>query len=85
MKKLWFKRKSYGWGWYPSSWEGWAVLGIYTVVVIGFALTINETSPPEEIAFTFILPTLLLTAALIRVCYRTGEKPRWQWGNTEDT
>jgi hypothetical protein len=26
------------------------------------------------------LPILLLTVALIIVCYKTGEKPHWQWG-----
>ncbi|MCX6717702.1 MAG: hypothetical protein NTU76_03445 [Candidatus Taylorbacteria bacterium] len=26
MSKLWFKRKTYGWGWVPSSWEGWFVV-----------------------------------------------------------
>ena len=76
----WFKRKLYGWGWSPATWQGWVIIIVYLISVLAFALTISESSPPEEIMFTFILPTVLLTAALIRVCYQKGEKPRWQWG-----
>ena len=79
-KKLWFKAKMYGWGWYPCSWEGWAVTFGYIVLVLLFGLTLDEQSPPKEIAFTFLLPIALLTAALIRICYRKGERPRWRWG-----
>ena len=76
----WFKAKLYGWGWDPATWQGWVVLLIYVALVVLFAFTIDENSPPREIAFTFILPTILLTATLIRICYKKGEKPRWQWG-----
>ena len=80
MKKLWFKRKWYGWGWYPASWEGWLVTVLYVALVLAFALTVDKSSPPEEVAFTFALPMVLLTIAFIRIAYRTGEKPKWQWG-----
>jgi hypothetical protein len=28
----------------------------------------------------FALPIILSTALLIFICYKKGEKPRWQWG-----
>lgn len=84
MKKLWFKRKIYGWGWYPVTWEGWAVTLLYAFMVIFFALTVDRTSPPQEVMFTFVIPVVLLTIALIRICYRTGEAPRWQWGEKKE-
>lgn len=77
---LWFKRKLFGWGWTPVTWQGWAVIGAYIVLVSAFAFTIDESSPAREVAFTFIMPILFLTALLIRICYIKGEKPRWQWG-----
>ena len=83
MKKLWFKRKIYGWGWYPVTWEGWVVILVYMGAVFGFAATIDEQSPPRELVFTFFLPITLLTITLIRICYATGEKPRWQWGDRD--
>lgn len=81
---LWFKRKLYGWGWTPVTWEGWLVTLVYVGLVAAFALTIDENSPPQEVAFIFLLPTVLLTAAFIRIAYKKGEKPRWQWGSKEE-
>ena len=82
-KKYWFKRKLYGWGWVPATWQGWLVTLIYAVLIIAFALTIDEKSPPQEIMFTLILPFVLLTVAFFRIAYKKGESPKWQWGSTE--
>ncbi|MBP9756972.1 MAG: hypothetical protein KBD06_00040 [Candidatus Pacebacteria bacterium] len=80
-KEIWFKRRRFGWGWEPATWQGWLVLAAYIVAVIAFALTIDENSPPREIAFTFVLPITFLTMGFIRFCYAYGEEPRWSWGN----
>jgi hypothetical protein len=79
-KGYWFKRKLYGWGWTPVTWQGWVVIIFYVALVCAFAFTVNETSPKEEVLFTAILPITLLTITLIRICYRKGEKPGWVWG-----
>lgn len=83
-KGYWFKRKLFGWGWVPVTWQGWVVVLIYILLVISFALTIDKNSPTNEVVFTFILPITLLTIAMIRICYKKGEKPKWQWGLPED-
>lgn len=77
----WFKRKLYGWGWVPVTWQGWLVTAVYVALLIAFSSTIDESSPPQEIMFTFFLPLTLMTVTLIRICYKKGEKPRWQWGS----
>jgi hypothetical protein len=77
---LWFKRKLFGWGWTPVTWQGWLVIAVYIALVILFAMTINDNSPPREVAFTFVLPVVLLTVLLIRIAYRKGEKLGWEWG-----
>lgn len=79
----WFKAKLYGWGWTPVKWQGWGAIFVYLLALSAFALTIDNNSPPREVVFTFVLPAILLTIALIRLCYKTGEKPRWQWGPPE--
>ena len=76
MKKLWFKRKRFGWGWYPSTWEGWLVTGGYLVLVLLIASMAKRTYH----AWTILLPVLFLTVILIAVAYYKGETPRWQWG-----
>lgn len=83
-KGYWFKRKLYGWGWTPARWQGWLVIIIYVVLVAFFSLTIDKNSPPQEVFFTFVLPLILLTSTLLRICYKKGESPKWQWGHSKE-
>ncbi|PIT92163.1 MAG: hypothetical protein COU08_03710 [Candidatus Harrisonbacteria bacterium CG10_big_fil_rev_8_21_14_0_10_42_17] len=76
----WFKRRLFGLGWVPVTREGWLVVGVYLLLLFALALTIDERSTDREVVFTFLLPLVLLTATLIRICYKKGEKPRWSWG-----
>lgn len=79
-KGYWFKRKVFGWGWTPARWQGWVVVLVYVLALLFFGFTIDEDSPTNEVFFTFLLPVVLLTISLIRICYLKGEKPRWMWG-----
>ena len=80
MKKLWFKRKIYGWGWHPVTWQGWTITLVYIAILLTLSFTLDEDSSPKEVVFMFFLPMAILTATFIRIAYKTGEKPRWQWG-----
>ncbi|HEY4503024.1 MAG TPA: hypothetical protein VJC14_01120 [Candidatus Paceibacterota bacterium] len=81
---FWFKRKLYGWGWTPATWQGWLITFVYLALIILFSLTIDDNSPRREIIFTFVLPFVLLTVAFIRIAYKKGQKPKWQWGPDEE-
>ncbi len=74
MNKIWFKRKRYGYGWYPATWEGWVVLLAYILVALLLATSLDEDATLREILIMFFLPLAILTAGLIRICYRMGEK-----------
>lgn len=80
MKKLRFVNKTYGWGRVPVTWQGWAVTLTYILLLLALGFTIDENSPRKEILFMFVLPVVLLTIALLRICYKTGEKPERRWG-----
>jgi len=82
MKKLWFKRKLYGWGWQPASWEGWLVLWLFLVVILGNVLLRYDldTEPQKNDVLRMVAETFGLVFFLILVYVRTGERPRWQWG-----
>jgi hypothetical protein len=81
----WFKRKLYGWGWTPATWQGWLTIGMYVLLIIAFSLLIpNKTSSVNEVLVIRILPITLLTIVLLRICYRKGEKPKWQWGDQKN-
>lgn len=81
---LWFKRKLYGWGWTPVTWQGWALTFGYIAAILLFAFTVDENSPTREVMFTFVLPTVFLTILFLRIAYKKGEKPKWQWGRDKD-
>lgn len=84
-KKLWFRRKSYGWGWTPCSWQGWVVLAAYLLVIMLFSYyTSGDMYPDGNLLVRFIFPFGVLTAILIFICYKKGEKPAWQWGEKKD-
>lgn len=76
----WFKRKVFGWGWTPVTWQGWLVTAFYLSLVILFALTIDGESSAREVVFTFLLPVILLTVAFVRILFKKGERPQWMWG-----
>ena len=80
-KKIWFRRKLYGWGWTPITWQGWGILLLYVVAMVLIFINIDKDShSASDTLLNYFLPVLLLTALLIFICYKTGEKPRWQWG-----
>lgn len=84
MKRYWFKRKKYGYGWTPATWQGWAVLGIYTGALVSLFLKIDRHSHSvSDTLINFVPLTLLLTLVLLAITYWKGEKPRWQWGDTD--
>ncbi len=84
-KGYWFKRKGYGWGWTPVTWQGWSITGVYIALILLFALTIDNESPIKEVLFTFIIPFILLTLAFTSIAYKKGESPKWQWGFPDKT
>lgn len=81
MKKLWFKARNYGWGWYPSSWEGWTVLIGFLAVAVWISRDVDAQSRSfSDTLYGVFIPFVVLTAALFTVCWKTGEKPEWRWG-----
>lgn len=81
-KGYWFKARWYGWGWTPVRWQGWLVTLVYLIFVIwtAFSLPDDEADITRAQLQSFWIKLILSTMILIFICYRTGEKPRWQWG-----
>lgn len=80
---LWFKRKSYGWGWVPVSWQGYVVTIVYIVLMITFPCINFREAPDGNLFVGFVFPFVIFTSILIYICYKKGEKPAWQWGNKD--
>jgi len=74
-KELWFKAKHYGYGWCPSTWQGWIILLSWAILFSIILVSFNE----ENFVCSF-LSLGLITAILYFICYKKGEKARWRWG-----
>ena len=73
-KKIWFKRKLYGWGWTPTTWEGWLVILLWIIIFVSLVQTMDHEWLKN------IIFIIIMISILIFICYKKGEKPKWQWG-----
>ncbi len=80
MRRLWFKAKHYGYGWYPASWEGWAVTGGFVVFLLLPQIAVPQNIDDRLFALLYFPYAAILTTLLLWICVKTGEKARWRWG-----
>ena len=77
----WFKRKVFGWGWTPATWQGWLVMVIFVTAVILFGFDLAAIPEPTSSDFLiFFTKIIVAIAIIIFIAYWKGEKPKWQWG-----
>lgn len=76
--RYWFPAKKHGWGWgTPNTWQGWASFGVYLLALVGGMSLIDGHARPDLMAAYLVT----ISAALLIVCWRKGEPPRWRWGD----
>ena len=84
MKKYWFIPKSYGYGFYPITWEGWISVFIFIGLLLisayvngFFTLEIGTKS-----GLNFILDVCILSS-LFTVIFKDKIKDglQWRWGS----
>ncbi len=77
MGKPWFRVKRYGFGaGLPCSWEGWALLAGFLVVVVASGVVLTERNP--MLHFGVVLAS---TAIVVVVSWRKSDGPwKWRWG-----
>lgn len=81
MKRVWFRRRRYGWGWYPAIWQGWLATLFFAAVFAARLFLVRPAHRPDnEVLLTIILPAVIWVLIFITVAWRTGEEPHWQWG-----
>jgi hypothetical protein len=89
MTKYWFKPKKYGYGFYPTSWEGW--LSTFSLVLLVFASAytnnffeqnLQEAALTVKDAVRFIIDVFLITSIFTYLSEKkTDGKLGWRWGN----
>lgn len=78
----WFKRRRYGWGWTPVTWQGWSVLGVFLVYAIGTSVLLSLTTTLTDLQFIFTYLTLLSLglAVMLWLTMKHSPKGKWRWG-----
>ncbi|MFA5249324.1 MAG: hypothetical protein WC397_02185 [Candidatus Paceibacterota bacterium] len=77
-KKYWFKAKTYGYGWYPATWQGWLILSVY-LVILGVLVYILQTNVVKYLVFYFIF-VFVFTGLLVYISCKKGEPAKWRRG-----
>ncbi len=83
-KQLWFRRKTYGYGWTPANKNGWLATLIFLILFIGPISLYSNYIKQEVFPWKIVLYWFVLTAAFLVLCYKTGETPKWQWGDNSN-
>lgn len=83
-EKYWFRARKYGYGWSPSTWQGYLVVILYLGGNIYYLLDSLPGAQSEvDIFFRFVPKVLIFSAMLIIITYLKGEPVAWQWGKEE--
>jgi len=72
----WFAPKRFGYGaGLPIAWQGWAVLGVYAVVMVASSATLSGSARIESI--------IAASIGLVAIAARTT-KGGWRWRDGSD-
>lgn len=75
----WFAPKRYGYGaGLPISWQGWAVMIGFTLLVLGLAFALHDR--PVALIAALTLPSI---AFIIITAKTTRGGWRWRWGEED--
>jgi hypothetical protein len=81
----WFKRKIFGWGWTPASWQGWVVITIFALALLWVGLGVAGISEPtRNDLIDFFTRVVVLLVLVILISKKKGQKPHWKWGFTPE-
>jgi hypothetical protein len=84
VKNLWFKRRRYGWGWTPVTWQGWVSILLFLLILLAdtFSLPAKPAIPNSGEVLLFFIVAFADIIGLLVVSYIKGPMPHWRWGKT---
>lgn len=84
--KYWFKRKRYGYGFVPSTWQGWVLTGVYLVAILVLGLIfdkdIEQVTKASDLYY-FLGGLVLVSAVFFPLIFHFSPKAEWRWGKDE--
>lgn len=84
-KKYWMKRRRYGWGWTPVTWQGW----LFMILQLGILFTAALQLPPKPVQPStaqlarFLIIVVLVIISLVLVSSIAAPEPHWRWGKKD--
>jgi len=78
--KYWFKPKRFGYGAEPTTWEGWALIAVFVIFVIGLSMFLV---PERMNDFYWAMGISMLVLVLITKAKTDGEW-KWNWGKKKE-
>jgi hypothetical protein len=77
MNKYWFKPKSYGWGVFPVTWQGWLMtICLAALCFVACAISVPTKNWPRLVLDIIVLITLFMILA----APKTEGDIKWRWG-----
>lgn len=82
-KVYWFKRRRYGYGWTPSSWQGWMVVVVFlgAILFASWRLSLYGEEPSTWQLVLYFTAVGLGAIVLVASSYLKGPSPKWRWGS----
>jgi len=84
--KNWFKRKRFGWGWVPVTWQGWLSTLIYILVLVGGSYWLLKDVPDntysDEVGYFLVLMSIT-TILFIKLASTKGPSGKWRLGKRD--
>lgn len=82
-KKYWFKRRRFGYGWTPVTWQGWLLMIVFLAVAIVSAIIIfpgKSQRPTTNETLLFLAITVVDLAVFLKITLAKSPAPKWRWG-----
>ncbi|MGB7016331.1 MAG: hypothetical protein WBD69_10335 [Candidatus Cybelea sp.] len=70
-KRYWFRRRRFGLGWSPKSWEGWAATGGFVLLQAALPSIVERFGGRERRIYGTL--RFGVTAAFVALAFLTGE------------
>lgn len=78
--RYWFKRRRYGYGWTPVTWQGWLSLILCIGAVIGSAFLLAAFPITNESVWLYVNTIIIIIVLVTIIGLLKGPRPRWRWG-----
>ena len=78
-KDYWFKRRRYGWGFFPVTLQGWLVILVFLIIAVVDGLMTRGGDQDTRFFIIFVTDLVLLFITL----FSKSPSPHWRWGKKD--